>query len=88
MTDQSIERKLYSEHVIDNRRVSMVDALKYLLKQEEFKTLDVAVGYFYISGLLLLKDEFADFMDRRNGHFLMELPLTSWMGLITVIMLN
>ena len=69
MTDQSIERKLYSEHVIDNRRVSMVDALKYLLKQEEFKTLDVAVGYFYISGLLLLKDEFADFMDRRNGHF-------------------
>lgn len=69
MSNQSIEHKLYSEHVIDNRRVSMVDALKYLLKQEEFKTLDVAVGYFYISGLLLLKDEFTDFMDRRNGHF-------------------
>lgn len=69
MNNQSIEHKLYSEHVIDNRRVSMVDALKYLLKQEEFKTLDVAVGYFYISGLLLLKDEFTDFMDRRNGHF-------------------
>lgn len=69
MSNQSIEHKLYSEHVIDNRHISMVDALKYLLKQEEFKTLDVAVGYFYITGLLLLKDEFTDFMDRRNGHF-------------------
>src|SRR5699024_1117897 len=41
----------------------------YLLNKEEFRILDVAVGYFYISGLLLLKDEFTNFMDNRNGHF-------------------
>ncbi|WPU43523.1 DEAD/DEAH box helicase family protein [Limosilactobacillus reuteri] len=69
MTSETIEHKLFSEHVIDNRRLSMVDALKYLLTQEEFKTLDVAVGYFYITGLLLLKNEFTDFTDNRNGHF-------------------
>lgn len=69
MTSETIEHRLFSEHVIDNRRLSMVDALKYLLTREEFKTLDVAVGYFYITGLLLLRDEFTDFMDNRNGHF-------------------
>ena len=68
MNNDSLEHRLFSEHVIDNRRVNMVDALKYLLMQEEFKTLDVAVGYFYITGLLLLKDEVTDFMDKRNGH--------------------
>ena len=69
MTTSSFENKLFSKKVIDNRNVSMTDALKYLLSQEEFRILDVAVGYFYISGLLLLKDEFTNFMDNRNGHF-------------------
>lgn len=69
MDDKTLEGKLFSDKVIDNRRVSMVDALKFLLMQNEFKTLDVAVGYFYITGLLLLKDEFTNFMDKRNGHF-------------------
>lgn len=69
MVDTTIERQLFSRRVIDNRKVSMTDALKYLLTQPEYRELDVAVGYFYISGLLLLKDEFLDFMDNRNGHF-------------------
>lgn len=69
MSDAHLEEELFSKKVIDNRNVSMTDALKYLLKQEEFKTLDVAVGYFYISGLLLLKDEIVNFIDNRNGHF-------------------
>ena len=58
MTDATFEDQLFGKKVIDNRNVSMTDALKYLLKKEEFRILDVAVGYFYISGLLLLKDEF------------------------------
>lgn len=69
MTDTAFEDELFGRKVIDNRNVSMTDALKYLLKKEEFRILDVAVGYFYISGLLLLKDEFTNFMDNRNGHF-------------------
>ena len=69
MSDAHLEEELFSKKVIDNRNVSMTDALKYLLKQEEFKTLDVAVGYFYISGLLLLKDEIVNFIDNHNGHF-------------------
>ena len=69
MTDTTFEDQLFGRKVIDNRNVSMTDALKYLLKKEEFRILDVAVGYFYISGLLLLKEEFTNFMDNRNGHF-------------------
>ena len=69
MSDAHLEEELFSKKVIDNRNVSMTDALKYLLKQEEFKTLDIAVGYFYISGLFLLKDEIVNFIDNRNGHF-------------------
>ncbi|KRM75603.1 hypothetical protein FC48_GL000137 [Ligilactobacillus murinus DSM 20452 = NBRC 14221] len=69
MSETSFEEQLFSKKVIDNRNVSMTDALKYLLKDDKFKVLDVAVGYFYISGLLLLKDEFTNFMDNRNGHF-------------------
>ena len=69
MTDTAFEDQLFGRKVIDNRNVSMTDALKYLLKKEEFRILDVAVGYFYISGLLLLKEEFTNFMDNRNGHF-------------------
>lgn len=69
MAIDEIESKLFSTRVIDNRNVSMLDALKYLLHQPEYRTLDVAVGYFYISGLLLLKDDFIDFMDNRNDNF-------------------
>lgn len=69
MTDVTFEDQLFGKKVIDNRNVSMTDALKYLLRKEEFRILDVAVGYFYISGLLLLKYEFTNFMDNRNGHF-------------------
>lgn len=69
MAENKFEKELFSQRVIDNRNISMTDALKYLLKQSEFRTLDVAVEYFYISGLLLIKDEFIDFMENRNGHF-------------------
>ena len=60
--------KLYRERVIDNRQLKMVDVIKYLLQQEEVRSLDVAVGYFYLSGLLLIKDEFIKFMDEKNGQ--------------------
>ena len=46
MTDTAFEEQLFGRKVIDNRNVSMTDALKYLLKKEEFRILDVAVGYF------------------------------------------
>ena len=69
MTDNKFENELLGRKVIDNRTVSMTETLKYLLNKEEFRILDVAVGYFYISGLLLLKNEFTNFMDNRNGHF-------------------
>lgn len=62
-----IAKSLYSRKVIDNRELSMLDAIKFLLSEENTKSLDMAVGYFYISGMLLLKDEFIDFMDKRNG---------------------
>ena len=65
--DNDIAKSLYSRKVIDNRELSMLDAIKLLLGEENNKSLDMAVGYFYISGMLLLKDEFIDFMDKRNG---------------------
>lgn len=66
---KQVENVLYSNHVIDNRKIHMTETLKYLLSRPEYRSLDVAVGYFYISGLLLVKEEITDFMDKRNGHF-------------------
>lgn len=68
---ENIENVLFNaqHRVIDNRNLKMTDVLKYLLLREDIHTLDVAVGYFYISGLLLLKDEFTHFMDNKNGRF-------------------
>lgn len=67
MSDPKFEKQLFGEHVIDNRRIKMTDALRYLLNDTEFKNLDIAVGYFYISGLLLLKEEVTDFINGRGG---------------------
>lgn len=60
---------LYTKRVIDNRNVKMIDAIKELLGKEDIHSLDVAVGYFYLSGLLLIKPEFEQFMSFQNGHF-------------------
>lgn len=62
-------RDLYTKRVIDNRNVKMVDAIKELLSKADVHLLDVAVGYFYLSGLLLIKDEFIHFMTVQQGHF-------------------
>lgn len=61
--------RLFQDRVIDNRHITMTEAINYLLMDESVKSLDVAVGYFYLSGLLLIKDAFTDFMIKRNGHF-------------------
>lgn len=60
--------KLYRERVIDNRQLKMLDVIKYLLNKPEVQCLDMAVGYFYISGLQLIKDDFIRFMDEKNGQ--------------------
>lgn len=60
--------ELYRRRVIDNRQIKMVDAISMLLKNGEIHTLNIAVGYFYLSGLLLVKDEFIRFMTERNGQ--------------------
>ncbi|MBS7688786.1 type III restriction endonuclease subunit R [Limosilactobacillus fermentum] len=65
----NIEETLFSKRVIDNRQLKMTDTLKYLLSKADTQNLDIAVGYFYLSGLLLIKEEFIDFMTRQNGHF-------------------
>lgn len=62
-------KDLYTKRVIDNRNVKMVDAIKELLGKADVHSLDVAVGYFYLSGLLLIKDEFIRFMTEQQGHF-------------------
>lgn len=67
MEEMNIDQ-LYRERVIDNRQLKMVDVIKYLLQREDVRSLDVAVGYFYLSGLLLIKDEFIKFMDEKNGQ--------------------
>lgn len=67
MNDNQLEI-LYNKHVIDNRKLSMLEAIRYLLNKRDNKTLNIAVGYFYISGMLLLKEEFVNFFDNRNGH--------------------
>lgn len=66
-----IENSIYNiqRKVIDNRHLKMTEVLKYLLSRDDIHSLDVAVGYFYISGLTLLKNEFAKFMDEKNGQF-------------------
>lgn len=62
------EDVLFSQRVIDNRKVSMKAALNSLLNRPETAHFSTAVGYFYISGLLLIKDTFKQFMDKRNGQ--------------------
>jgi len=62
-------KDLYTKRVIDNRNVKMIDAIKELLGKADVHSLDIAVGYFYLSGLLLIKDEFIRFMIEQQGHF-------------------
>lgn len=66
--DNELEAKILGQKVIDNRSVKMLDALRFFLNKKDIRSLDMAVGYFYISGALMLKEEFIDFMDRKNGR--------------------
>lgn len=59
---------LYRDRVIDNRKVKMVDALRHFISKSEVHSISIAVGYFYLSGLLLIKDEFIEFMNKRSGQ--------------------
>ena len=38
--------RLFQDRVIDNRHITMTEAINYLLMDESVKSLDVAVGYF------------------------------------------
>ena len=51
-------KDLYYNKVIDNREIDMVEVLQHFLDDEDVRCLNVAVGYFYISGLELIKDSF------------------------------
>lgn len=62
-------KDLYYNKVIDNREIDMVEVLQHFLDDEDVRCLNVAVGYFYISGLELIKDSFIRFRDERNGQF-------------------
>ena len=59
--------ELYKSRVIDNRHFILENVLKHLLTSNENNSLNIAVGYFYASGLLLLKEELEEFMDTKNG---------------------
>ena len=65
---KNIETEIFQRKVIDNRRLSMTDTVKYLISDSSTQTLRLGVGYFYISGLILIKDEFLQFMNERNGR--------------------
>lgn len=38
-----------------------------LLSKPTVNRFDLAIGYFYISGLLMIKDTFTELMETRNG---------------------
>ena len=63
-----LEAEIFQRKVIDNRRLSMTDTVKYLISDSSTQTLRLGVGYFYISGLILIKNEFLQFMNERNGR--------------------
>jgi len=58
---------LYKLRVIDNQKVALKDTINHFISRDNVNTLNIAVGYFYISGLLLIKDEFKEFMDKKYG---------------------
>lgn len=62
-------KDLYYKKVIDNREIDMIEVLRHFLDDEDVRCLNIAVGYFYISGLELIKDSFIRFMNDRNGQF-------------------
>lgn len=64
MLNESI-LELYSTRVIDNRRVSMSDALQELIPLSQ--QVDMAVGYFYISAFHTLIHSFNLFMEQPNA---------------------
>lgn len=57
--------KLYEERIIDNRDVSMTDALTELLPRAT--TFDLAVGYFYVSGFELVQKAFSQLMENPSA---------------------
>ena len=66
--NKDLETEIFQRKVIDNRHLSMTDTFKYLFSDSGTQTLRLGVGYFYISGLILIKDEFLQFMNERNGR--------------------
>jgi superfamily II DNA or RNA helicase/HKD family nuclease len=56
-------KNVLAEKVIDNRQVSMVEAFEQLLPLS--KHLDIAVGYFFLSGFASIEDKITNFFS--NG---------------------
>lgn len=63
-----LEEQLYGKRVIDNRSVTLTEAVKHFLLEPEIHCFNMAVGYFYLSGLQLIKKEFIHFMNEKNGR--------------------
>ena len=68
--------RLAEDNVIDNREIKLKDALNDILPQ--IKTVDIAVGYFYFSGLSQVIDALEK-TDKSDCYFLPHL---------TIILLN
>lgn len=62
------KEQLYKEKVIDNRKVTMQFAVNNMLRKPYTNRFDLAVGYFYISGLLMIKEIFTEFIETKNGR--------------------
>ncbi|AEH24461.1 helicase-related protein [Pyrococcus yayanosii] len=50
--------------IVDNRNVTLLDVLKEALTSGDYRQIDIAVGYLYISGLGELQDELDDFFSK------------------------
>ncbi len=65
---RNIETEIFQRKVIDNRRLSMTDTVKYISDSSAQTLKGLEWSYFYISGLILIKDEFLQFMNERNSR--------------------
>ncbi|MFB8426312.1 phospholipase D-like domain-containing protein [Priestia megaterium] len=58
--------KLRMERVIDNREISMAEVIQDLLPSAQH--LDIAVGYFYLTGFSYLQEHINSFMENPNAN--------------------
>lgn len=63
----NFENELYEKRVIDNRTIKLNEVVKNFLMKPDTRCFNMAVGYFYLSGLELIKDELIYFMNEKHG---------------------